>query len=315
MTALHLLALLMTLRAPATPGAAAPAELRHTLGAMKATKSGVDAANNLWMWNAVDRSVTRFAPDGTRTVREGLPGAVSVDADAARGIAILLPDGESIQFAGWDGSIGSPIHLPHAVADIAWWTGNQVVLTPRFGAFRVEVWDAKSGQFSRSLMPSDPMPEPTNGAKAARATFLRYDAAHHELVAFDAFYGDLTIYSDAGAVVRTAAVTHPDRPRLDVWIAQQAAEASPGRPFTPLVFAFAKLTVDAAGTIWLAEKGDEQRGTIAAVRIARNGKPQRVTIESPGCASVRFEAWLGDFIFYRDPKSPLPACVGVRRES
>jgi hypothetical protein len=218
--------------------------------------------------------------------------------------------------ADWKGAIGRTIRLSHAVSDVAWLAGDELAVSPRFGGRRAEVFSVRSGDLLRSVGPLPELARPAAGAVAARATLLRFDPARKQLIAFDAFYGELAVYSERGDVVRKATVIHPDRARLDSWIAEQDATAKTSRQsFMPVVFTYAKLTIGADGTIWLGEKADDKRGTVDVVRVSPDGKVQKSSVASPDCPSIRFEAWRGHFIFYRDPKSPLPACAGVRRQS
>ncbi|HEX9459339.1 MAG TPA: hypothetical protein VGA84_09355 [Thermoanaerobaculia bacterium] len=282
------------------------------LASIRATKAGVDSKNNFWAWDAKRRMVTRITPNGDRVESDILPDAWEVDADQERGIATLSDGGRVINIIEWNGLQKRSIHLLHQGSDVAWLRGSQIAVTPRTTGPCVEIWDTSTGEYLSGFGTCPDIKIPSSGAVAVRATLLRYDRAHREIVTFDAFRGDLITFSETGSVKRRSHTQNPRDAAIDAWLKQLDRDARlRGGVSYEQIRKYPSMAIAPDQSIWLGENTDD-RG-ITAVRILQDGTVRRVRIDVQRCASKRFVAWKDDFVFYPDPSSPQTSCVAVRR--
>jgi hypothetical protein len=277
------------------------------LETLRASQMGVDRSGNLWAWNDARGSLTRVAPNGV-PLTISIPDAKTVDADEERGIVALTHSGRELRFFDWHGKLLDTLPLPNEVATLCWSGPHQVAVTPRLADHRIEIWDANGRALVRRLWPTAPVAT-TAGAHPAHATLVRYDAARGELLALDAFAGELSVYANDGALLRHARIAGP-APDVAAWLADMDRDARrAGRTVTPSLWTFPSMALAPDGSLWLGSAVDGTR--VAALRVTRGGQVQRTTIAAGPCASLTFEAWQDRFIFYRDPKAPRPACAGT----
>jgi len=284
------------------------------LASIRATKAGVDASNNFWAWDRQRRVVTRISRDGNRVESEILPDDPwSADADKERGIVLLTDAGREIDIVDWSGSPKRSIRLRHKATDVAWLRGNRIATSPRTSGPCIEIWDASTGEYLSGFGACPDVKPVHAGALAGRATLLRYDPAHREIIMFDAFRGDLTAFSESGATTRTSHISSPKDAAIDAWLKEVDAKARrEGGTESTVVFKYASMTIAPDRSIWLGEEADPQ-GFVIAVRILPDGTVQRTKIDVPQCPSIRFISWNDDFVFFHDPTSPPPLCVAVMR--
>jgi hypothetical protein len=239
-----------------------------------------------------------------------LPDALTVDADPKRGILALTDGGTSVAVLSWTGKVLAHVPLPDQVSNLCWLDGQEFAVTPRFAAHAVEVWNTQTRTLVRRMAPVPAIVRPARGAALARTTLLRYDSKRSELVAIDAVKGTVRVLARDGSMVRSA--TLPEAPGLGPWLQQIDAEArKSGQSNTPSIWHYAAMTISDDGTVWIGEEYDDK--VVRAAKVTRAGKVEHLTMQEP-CPSLRFEAWQGHFIFYHDPRSPRPPCVGVRRQ-
>jgi hypothetical protein len=282
------------------------------LTSIRATKAGVDAKNNFWAFDAKRHVVTRITPIGDRFESDILPAAWEADADPDRGIAMLSEGGEVINIVGWDGLIKRSIHLLHKGSDVAWLHGSHFAVTPRTTGPCVEIWDAATGEYLSGFGTCPDIAIPRSGAITTRATLLRYDPAHREIVTFDTFRGDLIAFSENGTITRKTHVTHPKDDTYAAGLKEMDTNARlHGGAEVLQVRKYASMTLAPDRSLWLGESPDD-RG-ITAVTILNDGTVRRTRIEVPECSSTRFIAWNDDLVFYRDPGSPQAFCIAVKR--
>jgi len=305
------MAVLQSGNAAAASSPLAPAAVKH-LAEIQATKLSVDHDDNLWAWNAKTNTVTRFAPNGSVSESE-LPRCDNVDADGSYGIALLSDFGHQVDVYDWTGHLKWHVRLADAAADLCWIDANDIAVTPRYAPHVVEIVAVPSGNIIRSIGSSSEVMR-TSGAVPAHATVVRYDSAHRELLTMRAFEGDFNAFSLDGKVVRSAHVENPRHAETLRWLDEMdKANRASKHSFTPLIWSYPTFTIADDGTVWMGET-DDRRGDVTAVSIARDGTVRRSHLSSPDCSSIRFTSWHGYFVFFRDPVSPQPICVGVRRQ-
>jgi hypothetical protein len=282
------------------------------LASIRATKAGVDSKNNFWAFDARRRVVTRITPNGDRFESDILPDAWEADADQERGLALLSRGGEVIDIVDWHGGTKRSIHLLHKGSDVAWLSGSHIAVTPRTTGPCVEIWDASTGEYLSGFGTCPDIPAPRAGVVATRATLVRYDPAHHEIVTFDAFRGDLTAFAESGAITRKSHIDNAQDAEVNASVKDMDTNARLHGGVEMLQLRkYAAMTIAPDRSIWLGE-GADARG-ITAVIVLQDGTVRRARIEVPQCPSIRFVGWNDDLVFYRDPGSPDPFCVAVRR--
>lgn len=283
------------------------------LASIRATKAGVDASGNFWAWDAKRRFVTRITPNGDRYESDILPGAMAADADQQRGIALLSESGRVVSILDWNGAQKRSIHLLHMATDIAWLGGNHVAVTPRLIGPCVEIWDVSTGAYLSGFGTCPQIVVPRPGLVAARATLIRFDRAHNEIITFDAFSGEMLAFTDSGSITRRSHVLNPRAAAIAVGLKEADANARRrGVSSAPMLRFYATMTLTSDGTIWIGEDADA-KGVVTAVKILPSGAVQRARMNVAQCPSIRFTEWNDSFVFFRDPSSPQPACVAVRR--
>jgi hypothetical protein len=289
----------------APPAASVPTVIQG----LHPSRLGVDRHANLWAWDGV--VVTRVSPRGDR-VTSDVPAARTIDADEELGIVALTASGREARIYRWDGVFEDEIPLGSEALSVCWIDRHEIAVAPKLLDHLVEVWDTDSHTLVRTLGPTTAVPK-TPGAYPAHATLLRFDAPHDELVALDSYRGEIAVYGRTGKLLRHAAFENPYLPKLTSFFATQDQNArGQGHAVAPVFWNYPSLTLTADGTIWV---GDHAEGSkVNAIRIARDGSAKPVTLDAGDCASNLFQAWQGYFVYYRDPKSPRPACVGARRQ-
>lgn len=282
------------------------------LASIHASKAGVDAKNNFWAWDKQRGVVTRITPNGDRIESDIVPDGWTVDADPKRGIAILSEDGRIIDIVDWSGSKKHSIHLLHKATDVAWLSGTHIAVTPQTTGPCVEIWDASTGEYLSGFGKCPDIVPPVPGMVVARATLLRYDPTHREIVTFDAFRTDLSAFSESGSLTRHSHVPHSTTPEFDAWLKKIDAKAkAQGGSSTEIIFWYPSITIAPDRSVWLGQDADSKG--ITAVTILQDGTVQRARIDVPQCPSNRMIAWNDDLVFYRDPRYPQPLCSTVRR--
>ena len=293
-----------------------PAQARKSatqeIASIHATKAGVDSKNNFWAWDAKRRVITRITSNGDRYESDILPDAWSVDADQERGIASLLGGGRVVEVRDWNGSRKRSIHLLHSASDVAWLSGSHIAVTPQTTGPCVEIWDVATGEYL-SGFGACPNIAPTHpGVFPARATLLRYDPAHKEIVTFDAFRCDLIAFSEAGSITRRSHIQHPKAAGFDAWVKKLDANAQAHKQSsTPVIQKYPSMTIAPDRSILLGENADN--AGLTTVAILPDGTVQHTRIADAQCPSIRFVAWSDDLVFYRDERLPQPVCIEVRR--
>ncbi|HXH41817.1 MAG TPA: hypothetical protein VNN08_24550 [Thermoanaerobaculia bacterium] len=282
------------------------------LASIHVTKAGVDAKNNFWAWDAKRRVVTRVTPNGDRFESDILPNAWSIDAEPERGIAVLSEGGRGIEIRGWNGSRKRSIRLLHSATDIAWLSGSHIAVTPQTTGPCVEIWDASTGEYLSGFGACPDITTSRPGVFPARATLLRYDPAHREIVTFDAFRCDLIAFSETGSITRKSHVQHPKAAEFDAWVKKLDANAQAHRQSSvPVIRRYASMTIAPDRSVLLGESADG--GGLTSVAILGDGTVQRTRIEDAQCPSIRFVAWGDDLVLYRDQRLPQPVCIELRR--
>jgi hypothetical protein len=284
--------------------------LDKLIGPFVAVRSGVDGSGNLWAWNSEEKQVILVSPAGVRRLVD-LPGDENaVDADASRGVVALRDYGHGIRVFDWQGKVIGDFGLANPASNVSWLEGDEIAVAPLFTSDLIEVWNVRSRQKVKSWVPVPAVLRPARGAVFARTTLLRYDGKRDELATIDAVTGDVRVVSSSGRVVRTAQL--PAATELRGWLEELDKSArAKGEVQTPSMWHYTTMTIADDGSIWVADSYDDK--TIRALRVLRGGKVESLTFDST-CPTRRFEAWQGQFIFYQHPKSPRPACVGVRRQ-
>lgn len=280
-----------------------------------ASRMGVDRADRLWAWNAIEGSVTLVTPAGNRRTVEIDDDIRALDVDADRGIAILGNDGVSVRTVSLDGKMISQFKLGATATNILWLERNQVAVTPERTTALVEVWNTATKVRVRTLGVVPEIKVPDRGAVLNRATLIRFDGARRELAVLDAFYGGLTVFDANGRAVRSAQVTHP---RLDANIAwlkgvDQNAKAN-GQISTPTFYNYPRISMSSDGAVWLGEESATAQ-SITLVRVLPSGKVERKSLLVPECTSVRYEVWQDRLVFFREPKSPRKQCTTTKEIS
>jgi hypothetical protein len=276
------------------------------------SRLGVDRSGALWFWDARDQSVSLISPIGSQ-ITLGIGDDVSaVDADSERGVVVLNAAMNAVRVIAWNGAVTTAFALPSTSGAVAWMSGDTVAVAPQTAPWRAEVWSTSRKQKVRGVGPVAAIKTPTVGAVPLRTTLLRYDAARRQLLALDAFEGELVVFDAAGSEVRKAKIAHPRLEANRQFLRMLDAQAmKAGQPSMPSFANYARLALGPDGTVWLGEEsGDDRSMTIA--RIAPDGRVQRSVFRVPECNSVRFELWQGQLVFFRDPKSTLPQCVTVK---
>jgi hypothetical protein len=282
------------------------------LASIRASKAGVDAKNNFWAFDARRSVVTRITPIGDRFESDILPDASEADADQERGIALLSRAGDFITIVDWHGLEKRSIHMLHKASDLAWLSGSHIAVTPRTTGPCVEIWDVSTGEYLSGFGTCPDIKIPPAGVVATRATLVRYDPAHHEIVTFDAFRGDLTAFSESGSITRKSHIDNAKDAEVNASLKDMNANARlHGGVEMMQLRKYAAMTIAPDRSIWLGENPDA-RG-ITVVIVLEDGTVRRTKIDVPQCPSVRFIAWNDDLVFYRDPGSPDPFCVAIRR--
>jgi hypothetical protein len=287
------------------------AALDHVRG-LAVSRVGIDATGRLWAWDAVDGMVAILSAGGSRRFIDVDSDVKALDVDSNRGIALLGNDGTSVKISGLDGRITSQFTLPVTANNIVWLEGDQVGVTPERAPSLVDVWSTSTKKRVRSFGDVPEIKVPARGAALNRATLVRFEAARRELAVFDAFYGDLAVFDPEGRVVRSAKITHPRLAANLLWLKSEDANArTQGESSMPTFYQYPRMSMSRDGTVWLGEEGSSAE-SVTLVRVSPQGKVRRQSVSVPQCASVRYEVWQDQLVFYREPKSPRKPCIATK---
>lgn len=276
------------------------------------SRIGVDAAGHLWTWDAVDSRVAVLTAKGGRRFIDVATDVKALDVDSNRGIAVLGEDGTSVKISGLDGRMTSQFTLPVTANNILWLEGDQVGVTPERAASLVDVWSTTTKKRVRSFGDVPEIKVPARGAALNRATLVRFEASRRELAVLDAFYGDLVVFDMEGRVVRSAKITHPRLAANLLWLKSEDAKArAEGESSMPTFYQYPRMSMSRDGTIWLGEEGSSAE-SVTLVRVSSQGKVRRQSVSVPQCASVRYEVWQDQLVFYREPKSARKQCTATK---
>lgn len=287
------------------------AELPLDLARWRARTLGVDHAGHLWAWSPENRTLYSVAPDGRQKTLPADSNATLTAVDSQWGVAYLADKGHILVVQRWDGTAAFDTRMSVPASNLAWVDQNVVAVAPQHGVRQVVLWNIARKQVEREIGTLPELDGDTPGAQFGRATHLRFDSARKELLAFDAYQGELTVYSRTGDVLRRAAIRHGKRDKTDAWLRKLDLQYKQQKQaFRPLMWSFPTLALAQDGTVWVAEENSEKSITLRGIR--RDGSVIDKQLE-PGCASVRFQVWQKRTIFYRDPESPRPYCVEERK--
>lgn len=266
---------------------------------------------SLWAWNGAEGTVTVLTPAGARRTYDVDFNIQAIDVESDRGIALLRKDGTSVSVLPFQGN-ASEIKLTSVANGIAWLDRDQIAVTPERAASLVEVWSTEKKSLVRTIGAVPALKVPAKGASLNRATLMDFNAARKELTVFDAFYGNGTVFDLSGRPLRTAQITHPRLGANMSWLSQVDANAkAQGESATPTMYNYARMSVSADGTIWLGEDGPTPE-TITIAKVSPAGKVERKATAVPDCASVRYEVWQNELVFFREPRSPQKQCTSVK---
>src|ERR1051325_7903585 len=273
---------------------------------------GVDRAGNLWSWNQTQSSVSRIASDGSHVEAPITTDARALDADPDLGIIVLSQSGRVARVFDWSGKQIANVALPEEAGKVCWLDDGEFAVTPPRAAYPVPLFSVRTGLMTGHVGAVPAINPPRAGAVLARATHVRYDFARHELVTFDAYQGELNVFSEKGDVVRHATVAHPDHAATEAWLAQMNANArANGESSSPTVWSYPTMTLTAEGNVLLAENLSSDAHKVKIVNIDRKGVVTRSVVTND-CASVRLQEWNRNLLFFRDARATR-RCVGIRR--
>jgi len=276
------------------------------------SRVGVDQSDQLWSWNAVEANVTLISPRGELRTLDIDTDVKALDVDSARGLVVLGADMTSVRVIGFDGKVTSRFRLSAASNGISWLDGDRIAVTPERTSSLVEIWSASTQSRIRTVGEVPPINVPARGAVLNRAMLVQFNDQRQELAVFDAFYGNLTVFDPSGRVIRTAQITHPRLGANMVWLKDldQNAKAQ-GESSTPTFYNYARMSMSKDGVIWLGEDGPTAE-SITLAKMLPNGKVERKSLSVPECASVRYEVWQDQLVFFREPKSPRKQCTAIK---
>ncbi len=297
---------------------AAPLHAKPTRAALDhvrslvASRVGVDKSDQFWAWNAVETNVTLIAPRGELRTIDIDTDVKALDVDATRGLVVLGADATSVRVIGFDGKVTSRFKVSAASNGISWLDGDRIAITPERTSSLVEIWSASTRSRIRTVGEVPPINVPARGAVLNRATLVQFNDERQELAVFDAFYGNLTVFDANGRALRTAQITHPRLGANIVWLKDldQNAKAQ-GESSTPTFYNYARMSMSRDGVIWLGEDGPTAE-SITLAKMLPTGKVERKSLSVPECASVRYEVWQDQLIFFREPNSPRKQCTAIK---
>lgn len=280
---------------------------------MAASKMGVSEDNLLWYWNPVERTVVLMLADGAPQSVELPIQAASVDVDRVRGIVALAPTGTDLQIYDWAGKLMESVALTEQAGDVAWLDDRAVVVTPKFGTYRAEIWNLDSGSRTRSLVSAPAVERPNIGVHLARVTLVRYSSRRKEISLIDALEGAILVVGLDGQAIRTTHAATGLTPELQRWLKDMDTNArAEGSSQAPAMWHYPTASLDRDGSIWLGESKDEK--TVTLFHALVSGKVERTTMRV-GCPSVRVTAWDNYLIFFADPRVPQEGCPTVQKRA
>jgi hypothetical protein len=297
--------IIIALLLAATPLAAndIPAILQTHAESLRGARAGVDDADNLWLWDRFTRTVTRISLEGKRTKSAALPKASSVDADARRGIALLTDGGQRVKIVSWHGAVLTEFVLTEPAGDIAWMKGSLIAVTPYFAAHRVAVWDTTSGRQVRTIGPALPISRGP-GRHLARATLVRYNPWRDEVVALEATFGQVHVFSSEGALLRNARLPGETTP-VNQWKPGNEDDSSIG---TTVLWRYPALSVAPDGGVWIGSSNEERDG-ITLFHLTTDRTMRTISTTGPSCMSARAIVWHDLIVFFGDPQFEDRACA------
>ena len=299
--------LLLTLPASAKPNRIA---LDHARS-LAASRMGVDKADYLWAWNAIEGEVTLISPAGDRRSLDIGFDVIAIDVDAQRGVVTLGSGGSSVTVSAPDGTI-TRFKLPSGANGISWLDGDKIAVTPETAGSLAEIWSISRKIRLQQVGPTSPVEVPERGAVLNRAILLHYSDQRHELTLFDAFYGKISVFDTSGKPLRTAQITHQRLEANLAWLRDlDASSKAQGTSSTPTMYNYARMSVSSDGVIWLGEDGTTPE-SITVAKVLPSGVIQRKSVTVPECTSVRYELWQNQLVFFREPRSPRKQCTAIK---
>jgi hypothetical protein len=286
-----------------------PAALEK-VGALPATRMGVDRAGNLWAWDKHADSVAVVTPDGRLLAPWKAPGAQAVDFDAEWGLAGLYKLGHELRWSR-RGMPDAVLPLPAQALDLCWIGPATVAITPLASDRRVEVWNLREAVRARSFGP-----EPTigkgPGAVPLRAVLLRFDPARQRLYTLDSATGHLQVFDPAGKLLWGAAFANPHRGEIEAWLRDvDARERRAGTSQRP-IFLDLYPGLDGQGRFWTVQAVSGAAKTAELAGAVENGRSRR-SLPHIACPSRTFVFWGNHLVFYTDTANPREVCNSIER--
>jgi len=280
--------------------------LQEYASVLSATKGGVDQDDHIWFWKESSATIVRIGADGTTLTSGRLPAARSVDADGRAGIALLSVDGRTLQTMSWDAGTTDTFTLPEPAADVAWVTSSLVAVTPQFADHRIALWDITTGTLSRTIGRALPISR-GSGTHLARATLVRYDWRRDELVALDATFGNVYVFSSTGAAVRqnrlpVAALS------LQEFLSGHDEDLVTGGRVVAL-WRYAAMSVSPDGSVWIGGE-PETPGMVTLFNYTPGGEMRKVKVAGPACMGSRVLAWRETLLLF-STQSTAASCAAA----
>lgn len=305
--AVALLSILGPVRSFAGLSAAATDHVRM----MNATRAGVDRSGSFWYWDSLESTVTRLTVRGDRATARVHREIRELDADRERGIVTLDVYGTTVRVTDWSGAVTNVLALPFEAANVCWMDRAEVAIAPETIASRVVVWSISAKKQVRAMGPVPEIRKPAAGAVLTRATLLAYDDARSELVTLDAFTGELAVFGRDGELVRRGSITHPLLEANNLWLRELDRKSrQTGESQSPNFWNYPRMSLTADGSIWLGEKSGDPAGSVIVAKILPSATVSRTAVVVPECASIRFELWQNQLIFFRSSRSTR--CVAIK---
>jgi hypothetical protein len=275
-----------------------------------ASRMGVDHAQNLWAWDALQGAVHALSPQGELTT-ERIGAAMTVDADREWGVVGLYFDGHELRVSTFGGGSGRALKLESHAAGVCWIDSDLVAVAPSTALHRVEVWSLAKQALVATL--GDDNEESLRGR--SKVVFLDYDAKQKLLYALEAYTGELQVYSAEWKLVRATRVLHPKMASYEAFVRDHIAKVGNSAGSDLLaVNTWDGFTTDAKGDVWMVQEY-EYPGTVTTVVKVSPRTTQITPVPNVECGSKRLVVWGSWLVSYRDPRNPRQGCVSVGRLS
>jgi hypothetical protein len=294
---------------------------------------GIDAAGNLWAWEAVEGSIRFFSPTGERLGTLVIPqDTAEVDASVRFGAVALVDEGNRVVWlrpgtvpkssppappapATPGDNVATPkkaaaaaneIRLSEPAGWVCWIDETTIALSPQRGPHRVELWNLRSGKLTRSFGTETPITLET-GATRVREVQLRYDPARRLLYTLESYDGTLQVFTLEGALSWQTKVANPyvkveEKTMADLDERAKARTMKLGRTLSDLW-----LGESADGTAWVSQRIDMVNKKVGLIKATAKGA---VAVDVPDlrCPSRTFTIWGDHLLFFRDITSPREVC-------